>query len=253
MVGHGTHVSGIIGARGINVTGVFPAIPLWSLRALGVNGGSSADVIAAIDYVIANAGQVAVCNMSIGGTPPFQPINDAVDAASAAGVVMCAAAGNSSIDASNFSPASAPTAICVAALCDTDGRPGGLGPRGSFGDPDDTFASFSDFGTTVAVIAPGEDIYSTYPVSMGSYHVLSGTSMATPHVSGLSALILASNGIMTSNNGTGPRNLPGVMGANNIKTPSNVRNFLLQESVERIPGLAANGDGLTYSMITGRP
>jgi subtilisin len=255
--GHGTHVSGIIGARGIHVTGVLPGVPLWSLRALGPigggeTGGTGADVLGALDYVAANATQISVCNMSIGG-PADPTINGAVDACTAAGVVMCAAAGNSAIDASNFSPASAATAICVAAMCDTDGMPGHHGANGSFNDPDDTFTSFSDFGTTVTIIAPGEDILSTWPVSMGSYNTISGTSMATPHVSGMSAVVLASPGILTSNHGQGPRNLPGIYGPNNVHTPAQVRSFLLAESVETIPGLAANGDSLNYLMLAGRP
>jgi subtilisin family serine protease len=250
--GHGTHVSGIVGARGINVTGMFPGVPLWSLRVLDASGtGNASDVLDALDYVAANAAQVGVCNMSLGGGF-FQPVNDAVDACTAAGVVMCAAAGNFAIDASGLSPASAPTAICVAALCDTDGKPGGRGQFGSFGDPDDTFTSFSDYGTTVAVIAPGEDIFSTYPVSMGSYTTLSGTSMACPHTSGMAALVLACRG-MISTNGVGDRNLAGTVRPNPFKTPTDIRSFLIANSVESISGLSANGDSLSYPLITGRP
>jgi prepilin-type N-terminal cleavage/methylation domain-containing protein len=251
--GHGTHVSGTIGARGLGgmVVGVFPNVPLWSLRVLDANGsGTFAQLISALDYLHANASQVSVANMSLGGGFS-QSVNDAVDNCVLAGVTCCVAAGNSSQPASQLSPASAPLAICVAALCDTDGRPGGRGAPGSFGDPDDTFTSFSCFGSAVTVIAPGEDILSTWLVSGGSFNTISGTSMATPHVSGLSALVLSAN--QKSGHGS-LRNLPGQGSqAGFVRTPADVRNFLIGESVERIPGLSANSDSLTYPLITGRP
>ena len=113
------------------------------------------------------------------------------------------------------------------------------------------------FGSTVTVVGPGEDILSTLPVSMGSFGVDSGTSMATPHVAGLSALILT---MQNPNMGGGSGVIGNVPYASNsgggvpaVTTPAQLRAFLLQESVERIPGLAANMDTLNYPMITGRP
>src|SRR5262249_4895330 len=124
--GHGTHVAGIIGGKGqlhngITMQGVFPGVPLWSLRVLDASGsGADSDIITALDFLRQHASEVSVCNMSLGGGF-FQPVNDAVDNCVKAGIVVCVAAGNSSDDAGTHSPASAPLAICVAAMCDTDG------------------------------------------------------------------------------------------------------------------------------------
>jgi len=153
---------------------------------------------------------------------------------------MVAAAGNSSEPASGWSPASASLVICVAALADSDGQPGALGPVTSAG-PDDTFADFSNFGSAVTVIAPGVDILSTIPGA--SYDVESGTSMATPHVSGYCALLLDPTTIFGKNN----RNLffPFSPGA-----PTNMRSYIRSIATERIKGI--NGDPLTYPMVNFR-
>jgi prepilin-type N-terminal cleavage/methylation domain-containing protein len=249
---HGTHVSGIIGARGIGVVGVFPGVPLWSLRVLDANGaGTTTDEISALDFVVTNASQVSVVNMSIQGGVST-PLNNAVSNCVNAGVVVCAAAGNSSVDAATSSPGSAVGAICVAAMCDTDGLPGGKGPKGSTGDADDTFAGFSNFGPVVSVIAPGVDIFSTFPVSMGSYAFDTGTSMASPHVAGLCALAVTDFGPGGATGGI--RNLPGGIGTGlNLTNPPQVLGFLLQNSVERIAGITTFGDTRkTYPMVTGR-
>jgi len=193
VIGHGTHVAGIVGARNndIGVVGVCPGCQLWNLKVADASGNIAlADSLSALDFVAAHAGTIRVCNMSFGGSPPVPAQNDAVTACWNLGVVMVAAAGNVPVDASTFSPASAPGAICVGALADSDGKPGGLGAACSTGDKDDTMATFSNFGTRVDFLAPGVDILSTYPVSMGSYIKMSGTSMATPHVSGLCALMM---------------------------------------------------------------
>jgi subtilisin family serine protease len=261
--GHGTHVAGIVGARGIVVTGVFPNVPLWSLRVADSAGKIAvSDSIAAIDFVAQNAQQIGVANMSYGGTF-VQAEADAVDACSGAGVVMCAAAGNSSADAATLSPAAAPTAICVAALADSDGLAGGKGPACSTGDADDTFAkSFSCFGNVVAVIAPGVDIYSTIPVSMGSYGLKTGTSMSTPHTSGMSALTLTLTvgPFPSGNNAVSPRNIPGgssgavgIIGTPLFTTPAQVKASLIQNAVEHITGPGSGTKTTrTYPLITGR-
>jgi subtilisin len=185
--GHGTHVAGTIGAKQNNqgVIGVFPGAPLWSLRVLGASGsGSYGDVANALQYVIANANQISACNMSFGGGKS-QMINDLVDKCVDAGVVMVAAAGNSTDDADKYTPSSAPKALTVSALADSDGKYGGTGASTSYGN-DDTFATFSNYGTRVDVIAPGVNILSTLPKK--KYGSLSGTSMAAPHIAGLMGL-----------------------------------------------------------------
>ncbi len=190
--GHGTHVAGIIGARdnSLGVLGVYPGAPLWSLRVLDANGsGSSLDLLDALQFVSDNAATIRVANLSLGSA--FNAtVNAAVDACANKGVLMVVAAGNSTANADTFSPASAAQATCVAALADSDGKPGALGAATSAG-PDDSFADFSNYGPSVDVIAPGADINSC--AIGGGYTVKSGTSMAAPHIAGLYALMLDPN------------------------------------------------------------
>jgi subtilisin family serine protease len=198
--GHGTHVGGIIGARdnGIGVVGVAPGVRLWAVKVLDSGGnGTASAVIAGIDWVAQHASTFEVANMSLGGSFS-QAINDAVKAGTQAGIVFVVAAGNSAWDAVNYSPASEPTALTVSALDDNDGLPGGLGGLTTWGEYDDTLAQFSNYGQIVDVCAPGVEIYSTYPVSMGGYASMSGTSMAAPHVAGAAALYIARHGLVKS-------------------------------------------------------
>lgn len=191
--GHGTHVSGTVAAidNAGGVVGVAPGARVSAVKVLNDDGsGSYAQVIAGIDYVTANASTFSVANMSLGG-PTSQALNDAVKNAVNAGVVMVVAAGNEAQNASLSSPASEPSAITVSALADSDGKPAGLGQDSSFG-PDDTLASFSNFGSVVDIAAPGVDIRSTF--LNGGYATYSGTSMASPHVAGAVALYIAANG-----------------------------------------------------------
>jgi subtilisin family serine protease len=186
-VNHGTHVAGTVGARvdTRGVVGMLPGVELWSLDISDGSGGvvSLGNRLNAYQFVINNANRITAVNMSFGG--PFSAIENAfVDACVDAGVIMVAAAGNSSIPASLVSPASASKVVCVAALADSDGLFGGDGPFTSAGF-DDTFAFFSNFGSAVDVIAPGVDIISTVPGNQ--YDSLSGTSMASPHICGLLA------------------------------------------------------------------
>lgn len=200
---HGTHVAGTVGAldNGIGVVGVAPGARLWAVKVLNSQGsGSASNVIAGIDYVAANASQIEVANMSLGGGFS-QAENDAVAAAVAKGVVFVVAAGNEAVNAATRSPASEPTAVTVSALADFDGQPGATGSPTCRADEDDTLANFSNFGTIVDITAPGVCILSTYPIEQGSYNTISGTSMASPHVAGAAALLASSRNYGTTRDG----------------------------------------------------
>ncbi|MDA1278238.1 MAG: S8 family peptidase [Verrucomicrobia bacterium] len=189
--GHGTHVAGTVAAlnNGIGVVGVAPGARLWAVKVLDRNGsGYLSDVIKGVDYVTANSASIEVANMSLGGGNSLA-LNTAIADSVGQGVVYVVAAGNSADDASYYSPANSPDVLCVSAIVDTDGLCGGQGPATGYG-ADDTFATFSNYGSVVDIAAPGVDVLSTYKGQ--SYAVLSGTSMASPHVTGAVALYLAS-------------------------------------------------------------
>ena len=170
--GHGTHVAGTVAG---GEYGVAKGADLVGVRVLDCNGSGSYDgVIAGIDWVTDNAQLPAVANMSLGGGFS-QAVNDAVEASVAAGITYAVAAGNDyAADACNSSPASAPSALTVAASDNTD-----------------ALASFSNIGECVDIIAPGVDITSAW--IGGGEDTISGTSMASPHVAGVAALHLGEN------------------------------------------------------------
>jgi subtilisin len=198
--GHGTHVAGTIGARNndIGVVGVAPGVPLYAVRVLNNAGsGTWSSVICGINWVKANAAAkgIKVANMSLGGGGSDTGCNDgglhrAICDATVA-VTFAVAAGNETDNAANHVPAAYDEVITVSALADFDGQPGGLGSPTCRSDTDDTFASFSNYGADVDVIAPGVCITSTW--KGGGYNTISGTSMATPHVTGAAALYVAHN------------------------------------------------------------
>ena len=194
--GHGTHVSGTIGAldNGIGVVGVAPGARLWPIRVLNNSGsGSFADIICGIDFVTAHASEIEVASMSLGGTGSDSAcgsnrdaMHEAMCRSVAAGVTYVVAAGNETDNAANHVPAAYDEVITVSALADFNGQPGGGAAATCRADVDDTFADFSNFGADVDLIAPGVCIFSTWKGS--AYNTISGTSMATPHVSGAAAL-----------------------------------------------------------------
>ena len=203
--GHGSHVAGTIAAlnNSIGVVGVTPEAKLIAVKVLNSAGsGTWSSVICGIDWVTANSTKynIKVANMSLGGSGSSDnncgnTNNDALHKAicnsTAAGVTYAVAAGNSSADANTFVPAAYDdTVITVSALADSDGKPGGLGSATSYG-ADDTFASFSNYGSVVDFGAPGVSIYSTW--KNGGYNTISGTSMASPHVAGSAALYIKSH------------------------------------------------------------
>src|SRR4249919_3071893 len=188
--GHGTHVAGTIGAldNGTGVVGVAPGARLWAVRALNKAGsGAFSWLIGGVDWVTATRededpeNDIEVANMSIGcGVLPcvVPPLDEALSKSAEAGVVYAVAAGNEHGDASKSTFGTNPDVITVSALADYDGKPGGeSAPTCSNRGPDDTLASFSNYGKDVEVSAPGVCIYSTLPG--GGYGYKSGTSMAS--------------------------------------------------------------------------
>jgi subtilisin family serine protease len=192
--GHGTHVAGIAAAldNGSGVVGVAPGARLWAIKVLDDTGnGTTSSIVAGIDYVTGHASEIEVANMSLGCVCTSSAMNTAVSNSVAAGVVYAISAGNDMIDVSNVTPANNPDAIIVSALADFDGKPGGLSNASQAyttctETQDDSFACFSNFGSGVTIMAPGVNILSTW--MGGGTAILSGTSMASPHVAGAAAL-----------------------------------------------------------------
>jgi len=203
--GHGTHIAGVAAARdnGHGVGGVAPGARVWAVRVLDAAGdGSLATLTCGVDWVTAHAATIKVANMSLIGRDVDRGCSDgalheAICKSVAAGVVYTVAAGNDSADASEYSPASFPEVITVGALADYDGRPGGLAqpPKECPGGEDDRFATFSNYGAALALIAPGVCIRSTWLNS--GYATLSGSSQAAAHVAGAVALYRAAHPLAT--------------------------------------------------------
>jgi subtilisin family serine protease len=171
--GHGSHVAGTIGGT---TFGVAKRVSLSPVRVLDCEGSGSNDgVIAGVDWVTAHHPARSVANMSLGGTASVA-LDIAIRAAVTSGVTVVVAAGNEAQDACNVSPAREPMAITVGATTSTDAR-----------------ADFSNFGTCVDLMAPGVNITSAGIASDTATRVLSGTSMASPHVAGAAALFVAQN------------------------------------------------------------
>ncbi|MET9960709.1 S8 family serine peptidase [Streptomyces sp. NPDC006326] len=169
--GHGTHVAGTIAGTS---HGVAKKAKLVAVRVLDDNGsGTTEQVVAGIDWVTQHHSGPSVANMSLGGGAD-EALDEAVRRAIASGVTFAVAAGNESSDAGKGSPARVPEAITVASST-----------------IDDAQSSFSNFGSVVDLYAPGSDITSDWNDSDTGTKTISGTSMATPHVTGAAAVYLA--------------------------------------------------------------
>ncbi|QOY94405.1 S8 family serine peptidase [Massilia sp. UMI-21] len=198
---HGTHVAGTVAAKtnnSLGVAGVAYNAKIVPARVLGKCGGYTSDIADAITWtsggtvsgVPANANKAKVLNMSLGGTGACDATTQtAINGARSRGAVVVVAAGNDNMNVSNASPANCSGVIAVAATGKTGGR-----------------ASYSNYGTLVDVAAPGGDgsysVISTLNSGTSSpgsdnYAGYQGTSMATPHVAGVAALMFAAKSTLT--------------------------------------------------------
>jgi subtilisin family serine protease len=201
--GHGTHVAGTIAAidNDEGVVGVAPGARLWAVKVLDSSGsGRVSSVICGLDWVYKHRGTIDVVNMSLsapavakdqkscaGGetTPLHRAICKVVVDG---GVTVVVAAGNDGENASTKAPATYDEVITVSAFTDRDGEYSGPGAPKCSNNVEDTFACFSNFGEDIDIAAPGVSILSTW--RRGKTKSISGTSMATPHVTGAIALYI---------------------------------------------------------------
>ncbi|MFQ5406949.1 MAG: S8 family serine peptidase, partial [Anaerolineales bacterium] len=177
--GHGTHVAGIAAAasnNGVGIAGVSWGARIMPVKVLDSNGsGSYSNVASGIIWAADNGAKVI--NLSLGGSGGSAALEDAVNYAYGRGALVVAAAGNSGASGVLY-PAAYANAVAVAAT-----------------DASDNVASFSTYGSEVEVAAPGVSIYATY--LNDTYASLSGTSMATPHVAGVAAVLAGQTGFGT--------------------------------------------------------
>ncbi|MGW7453193.1 S8 family peptidase [Streptomyces sp. NPDC054787] len=171
--GHGTHVAGTVAG---GAYGVAKKAKIVGVRVLDNEGyGTTAQVVAGIDWVTKNAVKPAVANMSLGGGADTA-LDNAVRNSIASGITYAVAAGNDGTSASKKSPARVTEAITVGATTTTDAR-----------------AAYSNYGPVLDVFAPGSGITSAWGTGDTVTNTINGTSMATPHVAGAAAVYLSQN------------------------------------------------------------
>ncbi len=181
--GHGTHVAGTVAGLNntLGVLGVAPSASLYAVKVLGADGsGTYAGIAQGIEWAVENG--MDVINMSLGGSQGSTALEQAVDNAYNSGVVVVAAAGNSGSRGKRNTigyPAKYSSVIAVGAVDSSNNR-----------------ASFSSVGSELEVMAPGVNILSSVPGN--GYDSYNGTSMASPHVAGAAALILAKHPSLTN-------------------------------------------------------
>lgn len=210
VFGHGTHVAGTVAAvdNDQGVVGVAPGASIYGLRVGDQQGPELDAMIAALEWMMQeDTPQMNVVNMSFSLSVPETTeeeeqqdlFHQSIKKAGRQGTIVVAAAGNENenVDASGQVPASYSESVTISAIVDTDGRSGGKGEpivvkrNGIVVDvvPDDSFASFSNYGKRVDFTAPGVQITSTK--MGGGTQTMSGTSMASPHAAGVIALYLS--------------------------------------------------------------
>lgn len=203
--GHGTSVAGVIGAKDNTsaTAGVAPGARTYAVKVLDNTGyGVFSCIILGVDrvtqrkqeYTVGIPGGInfRVANMSLGGASS-SALCSAVNNSVLTGIVYVVAAGNSTVDAGNKSPANCSHVVTVSAIADYNGLPGGGAAQTCFGPvpygSDDTLAAFSNFGSTVEVAGPGTCIATT-AMGGGTRTDFAGTSAASPHVAGAAVLFL---------------------------------------------------------------
>ena len=169
--GHGTHVAGTIAGTKYGIAKSASIIPV---RVLDCNGSrTTSTVIAGLDWVASQNPRNAVVNLSLGGGTSTA-LDDAINRVVNKDIVVVVAAGNNNADACNYSPSRVPAAITVGATTNQDQR-----------------ANYSNYGKCLDVFAPGSNITSDWYSSNTATATASGTSMASPHVAGLAAILRA--------------------------------------------------------------
>lgn len=221
--GHGSHVSGIIGAKRNDdgIRGVARGVKLHSLKVLTDEGKTDlTTVMAAVDYVTdqkqRNPLRPTVMNLSLGmdlGSGAYNALDEAIQRAISNGVVVVVSAGNDAADAATYSPAHVREAITVGAY-----------------DEDGTFSAYSNHGSAVDILAPGTDVVSLTHLPAEAAQdenvLMSGTSHAAPHVAGAAALYLA---------------------LNNTATPAQVKQALINAGRTGVAGVPmGTGDRMVY-------